>query len=129
MPVEVQVLAYAALLQYVQFVLMAVPLNIQLGTDYTGGPRDEPKEASGVPGRLKRAMDNHFEGLILFTMAVVVVVLGDGSSSLTAQSAWVYLGARVLYVPAYASGVPLLRSAIWFVGFVATLTMLLTAVL
>ena len=31
MPVELQVLAYAALLQVVQFVLMAVPVNLQLG--------------------------------------------------------------------------------------------------
>lgn len=129
MPVEVQVLAYAALLQYLQFVLMAVPLNIQLGTQYTGGPRDEPREATGIPGRLKRAMDNHFEGLILFTIAVVVVALGDAGSSLTANCAWAYLGARILYVPAYASGVPLLRSAIWFVGFAATFVMLLGALL
>jgi len=129
MPVEIQVLAYAALLQYLQFVLMAVPLNIQLGTKYTGGPRDEPKEVTGIPGRLKRAMDNHFEGLILFTIGVVVVVLGDAGSSVTAKAAWTYLAARILYVPAYASGVPLLRSLIWFVGFAATLTMLLAALL
>jgi uncharacterized MAPEG superfamily protein len=129
MPVEVQVLAYAALLQFVQFVLMAVPVNLQLGTQYTAGPRDEHKEASGVPGRLKRALDNHFEGLILFTIAVVVVVLGDASSSLTVNCAWVYLIARILYVPAYASGIFLLRSLIFTVGFVATLLMLLAAVL
>ncbi|MFK8043716.1 MAPEG family protein [Congregibacter sp.] len=129
MPVEVQVLAYAALLQYAQFLLMAVPLNIQLGVEYTGGPRDEAQEARGIPGRLKRAMDNHFEGLILFTIAVAVVVLGDAGTALTAKAAWTYLGARILYVPAYASGVPLLRSAIWFVGFAATLVMLLAAVL
>jgi uncharacterized MAPEG superfamily protein len=129
MPVKVQVLAYAALLQFVQFVLMAVPVNLQLGTQYTAGPRDEHKEASGVPGRLKRALDNHFEGLILFTIAVVVVVLGDASSSLTVNCAWVYLIARILYVPAYASGIFLLRSLIFTVGFVATLLMLLAAVL
>ena len=41
--------------------------------------------------------------------------------------AWVYLGARVLYVPAYASGVYLVRSLIWTVGFGATVVMLLAA--
>jgi len=128
MPVELQVLAYAALLQVVQFVLMAVPVNLQLGVPYTGGPRDEERKASGVPGRLKRAMDNHFEGLILFTIAVVVVVLGNAASSLTANCAWVYLIARILYIPAYASGIFLLRTLIWAVGFLATVTMLVVAV-
>ena len=127
MPVELKVLGYAALLQYVQYVLMAVPVNVQLGPKYTGGSRDEQLQPSGVPGRLLRALNNHFEGLILFTIAVLVVVLGEASSPLTAKCAWAYLIARILYVPAYASGVFLVRSLIWSVGWVATLIMLLAA--
>lgn len=46
-----------------------------------------------------------------------------------AAAAWIYLVARILYVPAYASGVFLVRSLIWTVGFVATLVMLLSALL
>ena len=61
MSVEIQVLAYAALLQFVQFILMAVPVNVQLGVAYTGGNRDEQKQATGVPGRLKRALDATLE--------------------------------------------------------------------
>ncbi len=129
MPVELQVLAYAGLLQFVQIILMAVPVNIQLGPAYTAGPRDEERKPSGTAGRLKRAVDNHFEGLILFAIAVVVVVLGDATSALTAQCAWAYLISRILYVPAYAVGIYLLRSLIWAVGFLATLIMLLVAVL
>lgn len=124
MPVELKVLGFAALLQFVQFLLMAIPVNIQLGPAYTGGSRDEEKRATGVAGRLKRAMENHFEGLILFTIAVIVVVLGDASSSVTETCAWTYLAARVLYIPAYASGVFLVRSLIWSVGFGATFVML-----
>ena len=127
MPIEIKVLGFAALLQFVQFVLMAVPVNIQLGPRYTGGNRDEEQRAVGVAGRFKRALDNHFEGLILFTIAVVVVVLGNASSPTTEACAWVYLVARVLYVPAYASGIFLIRSLIWSVGFGATLVMLWVA--
>ncbi|MEE4163820.1 MAG: MAPEG family protein [Woeseiaceae bacterium] len=127
MPVELKVLGYAALLQFVQFIVMAIPVNLQLGVAYTGGNRDEQKQATGVPGRLKRALDNHFEGLILFTIAVLVVVLGDAGSELTEKCAWAYLWARILYVPAYASGVYLVRSLIWSVGFVATAVMLVAA--
>jgi uncharacterized MAPEG superfamily protein len=127
MPVELKVLGYAALLQFVQFIVMAIPVNVQLGVAYTGGNRDEQKRATGVAGRLKRALENHFEGLILFTIAVLVVTLGDASSQLTEYCAWAYLWARVLYVPAYASGVFLVRSLIWSVGFIATAVMLIAA--
>ena len=127
MPIEIKVLGFAALLQFVQFVLMAVPVNVQLGPKYTGGNRDEEQRATGVAGRLKRALDNHSEGLVLFTIAVVVVVLGNASSSTTETCAWVYLAARILYVPAYASGIFLVRSLIWSVGFFATLVMLWVA--
>jgi uncharacterized MAPEG superfamily protein len=129
MNVELKVLALAGLWQVVQYVLMAVPVNKQLGTAYTGGNRDEPRVATGMAGRMKRALDNHFEGLIMFTLAVVVVTLGGRSSALTEYCAWAYLAARVAYVPAYASGVPLLRSAIWTVGFAATVIMLVVAIL
>jgi len=127
MPVELKVLGYAALLQFVQFIVMAITVSLQLGIAYTGGNRDEQKQATGVPGRLKRALENHFEGLILFAIAVLVVVLGEASNQLTENCAWAYLWARILYVPAYASGVFLVRSLIWSVGFIATAVMLISA--
>lgn len=129
MNVELKVLALAGLLQIVQYLLMAVPVNLQLGSGYTAGNRDESRELSGQAGRMKRALDNHFEGLIMFTLAVVVVTLGSSSNALTQNCAWAYLAARVLYIPAYASGIPFVRSIIWTVGFVAIAIMLLVAVL
>ena len=52
-----------------------------------------------------RALDNHFEGLILFTLAVVVVTLSGGLDLRSPSAcAWTYLAARILYVPAYAFG-------------------------
>lgn len=126
---ELTALGYAFLLQAVQFALMAVPLNLQMGPRATAGPRDQMAEPQGVPGRLYRAFNNHFEALILFTIAVVLVTLGDQSSPVTRSCAWTYLVARILYVPAYASGILYLRSAIWAVGFFATLVMVLAALI
>ncbi|MDM7932959.1 MAPEG family protein [Tabrizicola sp.] len=126
---ELSALALAGLLQAVQFVLFATPANIELGVGYTSGPRDRPpsRQLSPLTGRLQRAMNNHFEGLILFTLAVVVVTLGNQSTQVTQIAAWAYLGARVLYVPAYALGLRPWRTAIWTVGFFATLTMIIAA--
>ena len=133
MPVELVVLALAALLQAVQFVLMAVPANVELAPGETLGPRDRDgggdliDKLSPRTARLHRALTNHFEALILFTIAVVVVTLGEQSSGLTRACAWIYLAVRVLYVPAYAFGWVPWRSLIWCVGFSATILMLLAA--
>jgi uncharacterized MAPEG superfamily protein len=127
---ELTVLALAGLLQVVQYVLMSVPANLELGTRKTLSPRDGvdlAREVSPRTGRLIRALDNHFEGLILFTLAVVVVTLSGQSTGFTAAMAWVYLAARVAYVPAYALGLSPWRSLIWAVGFLATVLMLVSA--
>ncbi|WP_050527457.1 MAPEG family protein [Pseudorhodobacter aquimaris] len=128
---ELTTLALAAVLQAVQFILFAIPANRELGTGYTSSARDRPpsRELSVRTGRLQRALNNHFEGLILFTIAVVVVTLGDQSTGFTAACAWVYLVARVLFIPAYAFGWNPWRSAIWGVGFFATVAMIVAALL
>ena len=128
---ELTTLALAALLQAIQFLLFAVPANMELGTGYTSSARDRPpsRQLSERTARLQRAMNNHFEGLILFTIAVVVVTLGQQSSGVTQTAAWLYLAARVLYIPAYAFGWRPWRSAIWGVGFFSTVTMIVAALI
>jgi uncharacterized MAPEG superfamily protein len=115
---------------------MAVPANIELGTGKTTSPRDPHRlgrplmeQVSPVTGRLYRAMNNHFEGLIMFTLAVVVVTLADQSTPFTVACGWTYLAARVLYVPAYAMGLMPWRSLIWGVGWSATVAMLVAALI
>jgi len=131
---ELTALALAGLLQVIQFMLMSIPANLELGPGKTLGPRDPGRlgkplveQVSPRTGRLFRALDNHFEGLILFTLAVVVLTLSGQSSGFTAACAWTYLIARLLYVPAYAFGLVPWRSLIWMVGFCATTLMLLAA--
>ena len=131
---ELTVLALAALLQGVQFALMAIPANIELGVGKTLSPRDASRmgkpmveQVSDKTGRLFRAMNNHFEALILFTIAVTVITLGDKGTGLSAVLAWTYLGARILYIPAYYFGWTPWRSLIWFVGFLSTMLMIVSA--
>ena len=127
---ELTALALAGLLQAMQFVVMSAAANRELGAAKTTGTRDDlnlQAELSPRAGRLVRALDNHFEGLILFTLAVVVVTLSEGSTALTAACAWTYLAARILYVPAYVLGLVPWRSAVWVVGFTATMLMILAA--
>ena len=131
---ELKVLALSALLQGLQFAVMSIRANLELGPAITTSPRDPdrlPKPLMEMvnvrTGRLFRAMNNHFEALILFTLAAVVVVLGDKTTGFSAICAWTYLAARILYVPAYFYGWRPWRSFIWMTGFTATMLMIASA--
>lgn len=137
MSIELTVLALAALLQVLQFIAMAVPANIELGPAKTASPRDPERfggkrleeMVSAKTSRLFRALNNHFEALILFTIAVLVIELSGQNTGFTAGCAIAYLGARVLYVPAYYFGLTPWRSYIWFIGLAATISMIISALL
>ena len=134
MTTELTILTLAGLLQAVQFFLMAIPANLELGHGKTMSPRDPAKLGGSVEellsertGRLKRAMDNHFEGLILFTIACIVITISGQSNAFTGTLAVIYLIARILYIPAYAFGWVPWRSYIWFAGFLSTTLMFIAA--
>ena len=133
---ELTVLTLAGLLQCVQFALMSVAANLDVGPARTLSPRDLDRLGkplaellSAKPARLYRAFNNHFEALILFTIAVVVITLGDKGTGLSAICAWTYLAARILYIPAYYFGWSPWRSLIWFVGFLSTMLMIVSALI
>ena len=131
MSLELTSLALACLLQVGQIMAMSAVVTRSLGSDWPAGPRDTPPPTplSPLAGRLRRAMENHFEALILFGAAVLFVTLAGKTSPLTALCAWAYLTARVLYVPAYALGLTPGRSIIWGLGLLATVVMLLAGLL
>jgi uncharacterized MAPEG superfamily protein len=133
---ELTALTLAALLQVVQYVLMSVPANLELGMGKTMSPRDRDRlggsledQLSVKTARLKRALDNHFEGLTLFAIAVFVITWSDQGDGITAALSGLYLLARILYVPAYYFGWAPWRSLIWLAGFAATVLMLLLSLL
>ena len=126
---ELTALTFAGILQVIQ-IFIYIPNSIkQVGHDAAYSPRDKNIDLKDRAGRIQRAMSNHFEGLILFTIAVVVVTLGDTSNIVTQICAWTYVVARVLYIPAYIFGWVPWRSYIWTVGLMATAIMMIAALL
>ncbi|MEM6439917.1 MAG: MAPEG family protein [Pseudomonadota bacterium] len=129
LPFEITALGWAALLAALQLVALSVVANLKVSQTYLAGPRDDPMQAPPVVGRLQRAQTNMFEALTLFAPAALYVALSGSSSGFTALCATLFLLARIGYVPLYAFGVPLWRSVVWMVGFLATVLMLLAALL
>ncbi len=87
--------------------------------DFRGmfGSRDVLPKMSIVASRLDRAKNNMLETLPIFiTLAMLALVKGDETVSEVTTAALIFLIARVLYVPAYVSGIPMLRSIVWTVA-------------
>jgi uncharacterized MAPEG superfamily protein len=83
------------------------------------GARDEllPPPAAMV-GRLERAQANFFETFPLMIAAVLIVSVAGLTGRWTAIGAWLWLGARIVYLPLYAMGVPVVRTLAWAVALV-----------
>lgn len=127
---ELTILAWTLVLAVVQVLLPAMARTSETGVDYNAGPRDAPSSApvGKVTARLQRAQQNLFETLPLFAAAVLIAQVAGRNGELTFWGASLYLAARVIYVPLYAAGIPVVRSLVWSVGLLG-LILVLAAVL
>jgi len=127
---ELIILAWTLVLAIVQILLPAMLRNRETGLDYNASARDAPSSApvGKVTGRLQRAQSNLFETLPLFAAAVLIAHVAGRNGELTFWGAALYLTARVVYVPLYAAGIPVIRSLAWTAGL-AGLAMILVAIL
>lgn len=125
-------LAALTALAFVHFAtIMAaqVFLTRDVGPKANAGTREGVEDRlSPTTQRLRRATANFVENLGPFLIAVVVVHLTGKTSALTAILAWVYVAARIVYVPAYALAWVPGRSLIWTVGALATVALLCVGV-
>ena len=82
------------------------------------GPRDNPRPYTVIGGRAARALANMQEALPVFlALALLNLIVGTAADT-SITGAWIFLLARVVYVPAYLSGIPGLRTLVWAVGLV-----------
>ena len=117
MTTELTMLALSIALGLVQITIAAQASTRQRGADWNVGPRDETlPPLAGTAGRLDRAMRNFLETFPLFAAAVLAVVAAGAADGRTAIGAQMYFWARVAYLPAYAAGVPYVRTLAWAVS-------------
>ena len=122
---ELAALSATAIVHFATIFVAQHFLTRDIGKDGNFGTREGLEDRlSPVAMRLRRANANFTENVGPFIIAVLVVVLAGKTSSLTALLAWVYVAARILYVPAYALGWVPWRTVIWTVGAGATMVLL-----
>ena len=119
MTVELQMLALSVVLGFVQLFAAAQGATMQRGAKWNMSPRDEKMpDLTGIPARLDRAFKNFMETFPFFVVAILLVTVLKAETNTSALGARLYFFARVLYIPLYATGIPVMRTIVWFASFV-----------
>lgn len=127
MTTEMSMLVWSVALGLVQIAIAATGSIAQRGLGWAAGPRDDqPKSLGHVAARLDRARSNFMETFPLFLAVVIAAHVLQRHDSMTVLGAQLYFWARLVYVPAYATGIPYLRTLVWAVS-IAGIVMLLAA--
>ena len=117
MPVEIRIAALGALLLFIHIFVAIRFKTAQYGRSWNVGARDEAlPEANPMTGRTARAQANFLETFPIAIVALLGVVLANKTSATTGLGGWIWLGARVAYLPLYMAGIRVVRTAVWAVG-------------
>lgn len=122
MAVELVILAWGMILLLVHIFAAAHVKTKQYGAAWNMGARDERLPSiSPLGGRLSRAQANFAETLPIAIVALAGVVIAGRTSEWTALGGWIWLGARVVYLPLYAAGIPVVRTIVFMASLVGLL--------
>jgi uncharacterized MAPEG superfamily protein len=114
---EFTMLALAMILGFVHLFAAAHVITSERGLMWNMGPRDNtPPLRSALAGRLDRALANFKETFLLFAASVLALAVIGRHSALTVWGAEMYLAGRILYLPLYAAGIPIVRTIAWAIA-------------
>ncbi|MEO0666477.1 MAG: MAPEG family protein [Pseudomonadota bacterium] len=122
---ELTYLTYAVILLVAHAILQATFSDLSKGLGWALGPQDEHRDQNVIAARIQRALKNYLETLPAFVALALMLKLTDLGTTLTATGAALWFWARIAYIPAYASGIPLVRSIAWFASLGGLLLMIL----
>jgi uncharacterized MAPEG superfamily protein len=119
MNTELSVLAWGCVLAIVHIFIAVRFKTRQYGSKWNMGARDEElPPPQPIVGRLARAQANFFETFPVYAAAALIVSVAHLGSRWTAIGALLWLGARIVYLPLYAFGVPVVRTIVFLVSIV-----------
>lgn len=121
---ELQYLVWGVALLIVHVIVQATLSDLSKGLGWALGPQDNAPEQNVTSGRIQRALRNYLETFPAFAaLALVLAVTGLGNET-SALGATIWFWARIVYIPAYVSGIPGVRSVAWLTSLVGLVMML-----
>ena len=118
---ELDILALYGLLVIILIVIQVLFAISQVGLPMLARPRDDMPRLTGTAGRMERCVANSVTAMALFAPAILILAAREGFGGGTLLAAQVFLIARLAYALLYPAGIPWARTAVWGLGFVATL--------
>ncbi len=93
-------------------------------------PRDDvPAATSVLHGRMTRAVHNFVETYAAFVgLALALVATNKGAGGLGVTGATIWFWARVVYLPIYGAGIPVVRTLVWTASIIGLAMMLVALV-
>ena len=120
-------LALSVILGFVHIIAAVIAATHQYGSEWNLSPRDaRMPPLAPIAGRLQRASHNFFETFPLFAAVVLIADAVNRHGPLAVWGSELYFVGRVIYLPLYAAGIPLVRSVVWTAASIGIL-MVLTA--
>ena len=126
MTIELTMLAWSIVLGIIHVFATGQVAVAQQGLAYNMGPRDDQRPMTGRGGRLIRAYANYMQTFPFFVAAILIAHVAGRHSWLTVAGAECYFWARLVYVPLYVLGVPMVRSLAFVVATIG-IAMILVA--
>jgi len=118
-PTELRVLALGAVLLLVHIFVAGHFKTKQYGLEWNMSARDGTQPPlNAVAARMVRAQANFLETLPIAIIALLGVVVAGRSGGISALGGWIWLGARVVYIPLYGYGVPKVRTLVYFASLI-----------
>ena len=119
---ELVCLELSVLLFVAHVVCQALVAQGEFGQAFLFSPRDNPPDAKGVLcGRATRALANFVENYGAF-IAMDLALIATGHTG--GWGAVVWIVARIVYLPLYLVGIPVIRTLCWTVSIIGLLMML-----
>ncbi len=122
---ELQYLVYGVILLIVHVLVQATFSDLSKGIGWALGPQDEKRDQSVVAARIQRALRNYLETFPAFIALALTLAVTEMGTTTSALGAAIWFWARVAYVPAYTSGIPLVRSVAFFASLAGLAMMIL----
>jgi uncharacterized MAPEG superfamily protein len=99
-----------------------VKLSNQLGESL--GNRDHMRPLTNTGERAARALGNMQEALPVFLALALMNMIVAPNAAQAITGAWIFLVARAVYLLLYITGVPVVRTIVWAVGWVGLAMMI-----
>ena len=115
---DLHYLVWAAALTLFQAIFAGQAAQRQVGFAAMAGTRENLPPITGWADRAGRAHRNMLENLPLFAALVLVARVSGHANGWTALGSATFFWARLIYVPIYVLGVPMVRSVVFMISVI-----------